>query len=451
MKKTFLIIFIVFQTLIYSQTFDLGTNSLKWTREQKDFNSPPRAGVSDMSLKLWDNYTGTNAPSQYGTLLEIYGLQNHLISHLYFNNNWEGGQIMYRSAFYNENIWGEWRNLLDSKSNVASSGNLIIEGTGNNGIGTNNPEKKFQINASNDDAGLRIHTKTGDNNTNTPYLLLTGGYFPNNGVALQGVSDGGYGRKALAFYSGWQGNTDSPAISDLQERMRISSNGFVGIGTKNPETALNVNIGSGGSNGTAAIRVGGLTNYSSLELGIDGDYDGMIRSYGNNINYYAGHWKTKGTPASENHSHNWYTSKNGSSDWSSIKMTLNENGNLGIGTTNPKNKLDVNGTIHSKEVKVDLDFPAPDYVFANDYKLKTLDEVESYISKNSHLPEIPSAKEFEKNGIYLAQMNMALLKKIEELTLYTIQQNKKIIELELKNKKLEDVESRLKKLEEKAK
>ncbi|HEX8016988.1 MAG TPA: hypothetical protein VF465_17275 [Flavobacterium sp.] len=53
----------------------------------------------------------------------------------------------------------------------------------------------------------------------------------------------------------------------------------------------------------------------------------------------------------------------------------------------------------------------PDYVFANDYKLKSLQEIEEYIKKNSHMPEIPSAKEIEKNGLMLAEMNMSLLKK----------------------------------------
>jgi hypothetical protein len=67
----------------------------------------------------------------------------------------------------------------------------------------------------------------------------------------------------------------------------------------------------------------------------------------------------------------------------------------------------------------------PDYIFAKDYKLKTLQEVEEYIERNNHLPEIPSAQEIEKNGLMLAEMNMGLLKKVEELTLYMIQQEKK--------------------------
>ena len=114
----------------------------------------------------------------------------------------------------------------------------------------------------------------------------------------------------------------------------------------------------------------------------------------------------------------------------------NAAGNVGIGTENPDAKLAVNGTIHSKEVKVDLNVPAPDYVFDNDYKLRSLQEVENYVNQNSHLPEIPSAKEFEKNGIQLAEMNMALLKKVEELTLYAIEQNKRLDVIEKENKDL---------------
>nr|WP_315176495.1 tail fiber protein [uncultured Flavobacterium sp.] len=102
-------------------------------------------------------------------------------------------------------------------------------------------------------------------------------------------------------------------------------------------------------------------------------------------------------------------------------------GKVGIGTTTPDEKLTVKGKIHTQEVRVDMAGPlVPDYVFAPDYDLKPLSEVAQYIKENRHLPEIPSAKEIEANGLHLAEMNMKLLKKIEELTLYVMQQDKKI-------------------------
>lgn len=100
------------------------------------------------------------------------------------------------------------------------------------------------------------------------------------------------------------------------------------------------------------------------------------------------------------------------------------NGNVGIGTSLPDSKLTVKGKIHSEEVKVDLSVPGPDYVFKKDYDLKPLAEVHDYIIKNGHLPNIPSAKEMEENGIELGEMNMKLLEKIEELTLYIFQSQK---------------------------
>jgi hypothetical protein len=105
-------------------------------------------------------------------------------------------------------------------------------------------------------------------------------------------------------------------------------------------------------------------------------------------------------------------------------MHIEGNGNVGIGTTNPNQKLTVNGTIYGKEVKVDLNVPGPDYVFEPTYNLPSLTEIETYIKANKHLPEVPSAKEMEANGINLSEMNILLLKKVEELTLHLIEQKK---------------------------
>jgi len=105
--------------------------------------------------------------------------------------------------------------------------------------------------------------------------------------------------------------------------------------------------------------------------------------------------------------------------------TVLSSGNVGINTTTPKELLSVNGTVLAKKVKVSVT-DLPDYVFDEDYQLRTLPEVADYIKQNHHLPEVPSAAEVKKDGLDLGDNQATLLKKIEELTLYAIEQNKKL-------------------------
>ncbi len=112
--------------------------------------------------------------------------------------------------------------------------------------------------------------------------------------------------------------------------------------------------------------------------------------------------------------------------------------------------LAVGGKIGAKEeVRVFLNsvWNFPDYVFEPDYNLPKLSDVEKYIHTYKHLPEVPSAKEVEKEGMSLNEMNIILLKKVEELTLYTIEQEKRIQMLEAENTKLKDLEKRIQALE----
>jgi hypothetical protein len=117
------------------------------------------------------------------------------------------------------------------------------------------------------------------------------------------------------------------------------------------------------------------------------------------------------------------------------RLVVTSAGTVGIGTLDTKGyKLAVAGNAVAESITVKLRGLWPDFVFDHSYKLKSLEEIEIFLLKNKHLPEIPSAKEVNDNGIELGQMNAKLLQKIEELTLILIDQNKRLKELESKQK-----------------
>jgi hypothetical protein len=111
-------------------------------------------------------------------------------------------------------------------------------------------------------------------------------------------------------------------------------------------------------------------------------------------------------------------------------------GNVGMGTLNPTEKLTVNGRIRAKEVLVESTGWS-DHVFAKDYKLVPLSEVEHHIESEGHLPGVPSAQEVAEKGISIGEMQAVLLAKVEELTLCVIELKKENYELRKKMLKLE--------------
>ncbi|MEZ0184279.1 hypothetical protein AB9T89_18685 [Flavobacterium oncorhynchi] len=234
-----------------------------------------------------------------------------------------------------------------------------------------------------------------------------------------------------------------PAFSN--SGFSISDYGNIGIGTSNPSTKLSV-----------------LGNISKLTLvGTDGVYDNFIK-YGHQSDLESGttsvnRWHgIDATITAGGASENKLKFKLYGGSFANLVpndvMTLVGNGNVGIGTTSPQNKLDVNGTIHSKEVKVDMNGWS-DFVFKKEYNLPTLEEVEKHIVEKGHLENIPSEEEVLKDGISLGEMNSKLLQKIEELTLYMIEQEKKTKQLKTfisdQNKIISEQNKRLEKLENK--
>jgi len=125
------------------------------------------------------------------------------------------------------------------------------------------------------------------------------------------------------------------------------------------------------------------------------------------------------------------------------RMRIASNGDVMIGTTLSNGyKFSVNGNIRAKEIKVETN-NWPDYVFEKGYQFPNLEETENYINTHKHLPDVPAAAVVEKEGISLGEMNKVLLKKIEELTLYLIDQHQSIKQqqdqLQIQNRTIQDL------------
>lgn len=198
-----------------------------------------------------------------------------------------------------------------------------------------------------------------------------------------------YDNRDITFYTG-TGNII----------MFPSSGGNVGIGTNDPTAKLNV-VGD--------IRI---------------PYDNRI--------YFGGPW-IQGYQVGGGYGGLKFYGNGGGEDH--LGIAVDASGRVGIATDNPQSELAVNGTITAKEIIVTLDGWS-DFVFANNYRPMPLNRLEKYIKRNKSLPGIPKEKEVLKGGVNLGDMQAKLLAKVEELTLYVINQNKEISELRKENEEL---------------
>ena len=273
--------------------------------------------------------------------------------------------------------------------NAFSQGNTFPS-AGNVGIGVQFPVWPLTVNGTITSAGngdQKIHLR--------PDAGYSGYvYWAESGVAERGILGFSAGSGDLVYRSGSYG------FSTGSERLRITYNGNLGIGTSTPK---------------ALLDVGGMIQISGQNLATpppDLSY-GLFPYGGVGLGIFSG-----ATDASQGIG--IWTNPNG------VKtevMRILSGGNIGIGTLAPTEKLAVNGKIRAKEIKVE-NRNWPDFVFTKTYILTTLEETEAHIKANGHLPGIPSAEEVKVNGVDLGDMNAKLLQKIEELTLHLIEMDK---------------------------
>lgn len=322
------------------------------------------------------------------------------------------------------------------------------------------------------------------------------------------IDNGTYAKTDLAFLVNSDGSVNT---TNLSEKMRIMSNGNIGVGTVAPEALFHVrgndspaimvsqpNTTQGAADYRGALAVANCGTCHTLDAtvgdvvlravnsgknliitnngGDNGNSGSILLKTGSAAGWYektrmeitkTGNIDMKGRvqvtlPGGQNPdagqlgltfgeaagvTHYTWIQSNEGKPLALIPMAENNANYVSIGyipgtyTVPSGYKLAVKGNILCEEMKVKYAHKWPDFVFDNTYKLRTLNEVESYIKENKHLPDVPSAEEVAVNGIDTGKMDATLLKKIEELTLYMIEQQK---QLEVQQKEIEVLKTQVK-------
>lgn len=391
-------------------------------------------------LRFWSNnnykiHMGNTSYFHYGPVTS-YSIKNNMSNNA--NRGWTWG-ISGQSPIAALNTQGKFQ----TNSWIKSMARRYYFGDVQNLYGDNNHRLIFQSNHSSD-TRILMRDKEGTN-----YGSLVGNGNGNN----FGLLDGDHQWSYLAV----KDNYTAFRINN-SEKMRIKSNGYVGIGTPSPTKTLDVN---------GSIKADDMT-VESLEANT---VESETYTYGANANheiYAENAWYTTIKNSSHGNSGihlvnnqnerygslmgvynkfglldkngKWIFYQNGDHSMSfllnnNIPMHIISNGNVGIGTVSPTEKLAVDGTIRTKKIIVDTGWA--DYVFNDNYSLTTLESEEEYIENHGHLSGFLSEKEMDGTAD-LGDVSKRQQVKIEEIMLHLIELNKTVKTLEQENKKLKD-------------
>ncbi len=372
-----------------------------------------------------------------------------------------GAAPMYMGIFENDiyrGYWGSYSGAAEDVDFGTGSGNtlgklhltiqanprLTINNAGKVGIGTTNPNHLLHING----GDLFVQSSSG---------LIRFGY---DGANEWQMATTGAGAD-LRWYTTPDGGTTITPRHYFSQNGNMGVGGFSGPGV--PLGRLDV-IGAGATSSTNTFLLRNNVGDTLLRMRDDGrmgigyngtSYGRTLNMGGTGINFYTANEAAFGGAVFPTDTSLVIWSNSGANNYLVLQPSW---GNTGVGTYTPNAKFHVNGAqliggnadriatgyklsvrgkIIAEEVKVELYAAWPDYVFGKNYKLMPLNELEESINKNKHLPNIPSAAEVEKDGISLGDMNKRLMEKVEELTLYIIELNKKNEKLAEKVEKLE--------------
>ena len=382
------------------------------------------------------------------------------------------GGLSANNATIDETLTTDVLNAQDaSVTGTLTTSNLSI--TGNLGLGTLTPNQKLHLKDAN---FLITRTKSTNSGLENSAIIFdfdySGGPIPNPkpskwGIEYVNSSPDGYG---LNFWK-YDYNSTPPTKGGFTSVMFFNNSNYVGIGTTNPQAQLDVggsfkarsatvteksyfngDVTVGTANQPAQLEVNGLLKAKTANINgnvtvKEGAFNlSLGNASGSNLNYGTsyigfnavrdnGNWTLAGDGANNGGAVIWNT-VGGTINFATISST--GTGTKTLTDTDIKNNIKLQltsaGILKAKDVQVTLT-GWPDFVFGKDYKLPTLTEVEHFIAKNNHLPNVPSAADIEANGVNLGEMNAILIQKVEELTLYVIQLEKRLSEVESKKDK----------------